>query len=270
MAATLALCGVLVMLYPPAASWWAESTAAGRLAVHAEQNRSLDPAARSALLTAAEDYNATRVTGLVVDPFSNVEGADAHGIDDDARDYLAQLAHDPEGIMARVRVPGIDVDLPVYHGATEETLRRGSGHLYGSSLPVGGPGTHAVLTGHSGLPEAKLFTAVHDLRAGDDVFIDVLDRTLAYRVTGAEVVEPTDVAGLAVRPGEDLLTLVTCTPIGVNSHRLIVHAERVDLPDGGAPPEPSRPFPWWAVLAVVAVLAWAATVLAPAGQPRRH
>ena len=130
--------------------------------------------------------------------------------------------------MGYVEIPSIDVALPIYHGTDEAVLQVAVGHIEGSSLPVGGPGTHTVLSGHRGLPSATLFTDLDQLDMGDVFLLHVLGETLTYQVDQIRIVEPDDVSLLALEEGEDLCTLVTCTPYGVNSHRLLVRGYRVE------------------------------------------
>lgn len=164
--------------------------------------------------------------------------------------YLSLLNPLGDGMMGYVSIDSIDVNLPIYHGTSETELQTGVGHLVGSSLPIGGPSTHTVLAGHSGLPSARLFTDLEDLRKGDIFVITTLGMRLGYEVDSMDVVLPEDVHDLKIEEGEDYATLVTCTPYGINSHRLLVRGHRVDLPpeeldalvDGAA-------FPWvWAAL----------------------
>ena len=133
--------------------------------------------------------------------------------------------------MGYVEIPKIDVNLPIYHGTSEEVLQRGIGHLIGSSLPIGGEGCHSVLTSHSGLAGARLFSDLDQLMPGDTFFLHVLGETLAYEVTEINAVLPYETDLLLAAPGEDLCTLVTCTPYGVNSHRLLVRGLRVPNED---------------------------------------
>ena len=133
-----------------------------------------------------------------------------------------------DGIMGYVEIPAIGVNLPIYHGTEESTLDRGVGHLLGSSLPVGGTATHCVLTGHSGLAGQKMFSDLNLLKAGDLFFLRVMGETLAYRVTDIYTVLPEDTGKLTIDAGRDLCTLVTCTPYGVNSHRLLIRGERTE------------------------------------------
>lgn len=135
------------------------------------------------------------------------------------------------GVMGTIRIPKISVKLPIYHGTSESALASGAGHLYGSSLPVGGKNTHAVLTGHRGLVEAAMFTRLDEMRVGDYFYIEVMGRTLGYQVDRITVIEPNDTSQLKIVPGEDRVTLMTCTPYGVNTHRLLVSATRSAIPD---------------------------------------
>lgn len=196
-----------------------------------------DPAATD---PAAPDQTATG-------PADSASGSDGPGLD-----YLDQLRLGTSDTMARLRIPTIGASLPVFHGTSDETLERGVGHLQGSALPVGGAGTNSVLTGHSGIPQSRLFTDLHDLVAGDLITVEVVGETLTYQVDRIDTVLPTETDLLQPVPGADLLTLVTCTPIGVNTHRLLVQAHRVDeaaLPAAvvvaGAA---GAGFPWWGLV----------------------
>ena len=144
-----------------------------------------------------------------------------------SEDYDSQLNPGGNGIMGYVEVPRIRINLPIYHGTDAETLERGVGHLLGSSLPVGGESTHAIITGHSGLATQKMFTDLQQLREGDVFYLHVLDEVLAYQVFHTEAVLPHDTSRLGITAGEDWCTLITCYPIGVNTHRLLVQGERI-------------------------------------------
>ncbi len=144
-----------------------------------------------------------------------------------AENYDGQLDVAGNGIMGYVEIPKIQVNLPIYHGTDAEVLDRGVGHLLGSSLPVGGENTHTILSGHSGMASQKMFTDLEQLVPGDVFYLNVLDETLAYRVTEINTVLPYETDLLGIVPGEDLCTLVTCTPYGVNTHRLLVRGSRI-------------------------------------------
>lgn len=154
------------------------------------------------------------------------------GKKDGRRTYWDMLAVGDEGgaVMCTISIPAIDVSLPVYHGVADDVLQRGAGHIPWSSLPVGGEGTHCCIAAHRGLPDRTMFTDLDLLKKGDLIILNVLNRTLAYEVTGTEVVEPDMVENLLLRENDrrDLLTLVTCTPYGINTHRMYVHAERTE------------------------------------------
>ncbi|NMN01226.1 sortase family protein [Bifidobacterium sp. DSM 109958] len=175
------------------------------------------------------------VMGEAVDPFKSVAGhSTASGGDDSAasKDTEYQSLLDTgNGVMGSIVVPKVSIDLPIYHGTSEEALAAGSGHLYGSSLPVGGADTHAVLTGHRGLVEALMFTRLDEMEVGDFFYVKVMGETLGYRVDRITVIEPDDVSQLKIVPGEDRVTLMTCTPYGVNTHRLLVSGTRQAIPN---------------------------------------
>lgn len=144
-----------------------------------------------------------------------------------SEDYADQLDITGTGIMGYVQIPSIGVNLPIFHGTSDAVLSKGVGHLLGSSLPIGGESTHAILTGHSGMASQKMFTDLEQLKAGDVFYLDVLGEGLAYQVDDIHVVLPHDTSQLGIVPGEDYCTLVTCTPYGVNTHRLLVRGSRI-------------------------------------------
>lgn len=161
-------------------------------------------------------------------------GATGDGNKDSASSKDAEyqrLLDTGDGVMGSIRIPKISVDLPIYHGTSEQTLASGAGHLYGSSLPVGGKDTHAVITGHRGLVEASMFTRLDEMRVGDYFYIDVMGHTLGYKVDRITEINPDDTSKLKIVPGEDRVTLMTCTPYGVNTHRLLVSALRSAIPE---------------------------------------
>lgn len=168
-------------------------------------------------------YNRRLLQGgvLLTDPF------DTSQLDPSAMPYAGLLNTDGEGGMAYLRIPAIDVELMIYHGTEEEVLQKGVGHLQGSSLPVGGTGTHCVLSAHTGLNDKKLFTDLDQLKKGDIFYIHVLGKVLAYQVDQIRVVLPEETEDLKINAQEDYVTLVTCTPYGINTHRLLVRGTRV-------------------------------------------
>ena len=177
--------------------------------------------------------------------------------------YDEQLTFERDPMMSWVDIPSINVSMPIYHGTSDAALMAGVGHLQNTSLPVGGASAHCVLTAHSGMGNLRMFDDIRQLVPGDLVLLHTMGDTYAYRVTGSEVVWPDEVDSLAIEPGRDLLTLVTCTPYGVNDHRLLVHCERTDYnPDEAADAGSLANRHWgmreWAAL--VAVLALVALV----------
>lgn len=178
---------------------------------------------QAAELQECMDYNRGLLQGgvLLTDPF------DKSQLDPSAMPYAGLLNVDQEGGMAYLRIPAIDVELMIYHGTEEEVLQKGVGHLQGSSLPVGGTGTHCVLSAHTGLNDKKLFTDLDQLKNGDIFYIHVLGEILAYQVDQIRVVLPEETEDLKINAREDYVTLVTCTPYGINTHRLLVRGTRV-------------------------------------------
>lgn len=222
--ALLILLGASVALYPAAASWFSALAHSRETDRYVETVAGLHPGQRDAELEAAERYNTSLADGTrVVDPFSAV--AEATVKTDDP--YWTLLDPTGDGVLARISIPLLDLSLPAYHGTGADVLLEGIGHLQGTALPVGGAGTHSVLTGHRGLPQAEMFTRLDELEPGDAIEINGYADTLVYRVTGTVEVLPTDTGTLHPVAGRDLLSLVTCTPVGINTHRIIVTAERV-------------------------------------------
>ena len=179
---------------------------------------------------------------------------------DQVAPYEEQLIFDRDPMMSWVEIPSINVSMPIYHGTGEESLMAGVGHLEGTSLPVGGASSHCVLTAHSGMRNLSMFDDIHALEEGDLVLLHTMNQTLAYRVVGSEVVWPDEVESLAIEPGADKLTLVTCTPYGVNDHRLLVHCDRTEYVEQEAADQKSLLARHWgkreiAVLIVAAAMA---------------
>ena len=170
----------------------------------------------------ATEYNEELLPSILPDSFAEAE---ANGTDSN---YQSILNANGDGIMGYIQIPSINVKLPIFHTTSEEVLQIGVGHLEGSSLPVGGENTHSVLSAHRGLPSATLFTDLDKVQIGDDFFLIILGEYLAYEVDQIEVVEPDDTSLLQVEDGQDLCTLITCTPYGVNTERLMVRGHRVE------------------------------------------
>lgn len=172
------------------------------------------------ILANAEEYNNMlfQSNGAVVD------NLDTSILSDESYNSLLNQSN---GIMGSIEIPKIDVDLPIYHGTSDEVLQVGIGHIQGTSLPIGGENSHCVLSGHRGLPGSKLFTRLDEMKEGDLFFIQVLGETLAYKVYNIQVIEPDDVSVMEIQAGRDDCSLITCTPYGLNTHRLVVTGERV-------------------------------------------
>ena len=210
-----------VILYPLIANYLSEKNRSLIETQHTETIKQMDTSELDAARAAASAYNETLLT-VPDKPFTK----DALIKASESYDTLLNVRED--GIMGYVEIPVIDVNLPIYHGTEESTLDRGVGHLLGSSLPVGGTGTHCVLTGHSGLAGQKMFSDLNLMKVGDVFFLRVLGQTLAYKVVEIYTVLPEDTGKLTIDAGRDLCTLVTCTPYGVNSHRLLLRGERTE------------------------------------------
>lgn len=199
---------------------------------------------RLAALEEARVYN-TQLPGLgAADPWQNGVDVTTPGY----QRYLATLAS--ASAMARLKVPSVGIDLPVYHGTSTDVLSHGIGHLYGTALPVGGEGTHSVLTGHTGLATLTMFDNLTHMRTGDVFTVEVFGETLAYEVDQIATVLPEEVSHIAPEPGKDFMTLVTCTPYGINSHRLLVRGHRVPVPPQQQEQRYSSPWQTWMLIAI--------------------
>ncbi|MFH5877465.1 class C sortase [Arthrobacter sp. NA-172] len=260
----IAAVGLSPVLYPQAADWFSSINHNNQLSGYAQDVQQLEPSARTKILDRARDYNSRIPPGQLRDPYSAQTPTTA--LEGQLKDYQNQLNLANDDVIGRLRYPSLKIDLPTYHGTSDDVLAKGVGHLYGSSLPVGGPGTHSVLTSHSGIPNAELFNPLHHAKTGDIFTTDVLDQTFLYQVDKIEVVKPDDISSLKITPGQDTITLITCTPIGVNSHRLLVHATRIaELPKDApeqqtlAAPQTRTPFPFWIVYFAVGLTAFYTT-----------
>lgn len=213
--------GVCLLCYPAFSDYWNSLHQSRAIASYQEAVGDLDAQRYDELLAQAQAYNAA---------LPRDDGRFRPSADEQAA-YNAALDVSGTGIMGYIEIPKINVSLPIYHGTDAAVLQVAIGHIEGSSLPVGGAGTHCVLSGHRGLPSAKLFTDLDQLVEGDTFALHVLNETLTYEVDQILVVEPADVSALAIEEGKDYCTLVTCTPYGVNSHRLLVRGHRVENTD---------------------------------------
>lgn len=210
---------LVMMFYPWISNFVNQHQADITVDNYKKKEKSLSEEQKEEMWKKAQMYNADLAKNQVelTDPFVESKSAIKSGLI-----YNNLLNIDKSGMMCYLEIPCINVNLPVFHGTAASTLERGIGHLEGSSLPVGGKSTHAVLTGHTGLNNAKLFTDLTEVKEGDLFFLHTLGKDLAYRVIEIEVVLPEETQDLLIRKGKDLVTLITCTPYGVNSHRLFV------------------------------------------------
>lgn len=254
----LVLAGILCFSYPVCSTLWNNHVSKEISTAYDKYNHDQAGDVRRAHIRTAKRYNATRKDMLTRDPYGGDGQEDITNTPGYKR-YLKTL-EEPMGIIGIVKIPKIGVKLPIYHGTKEDTLARGAGHLYGTDLPVGGKGRHTVITAHTGLPNATMFDSLTDLKKGDYFYLDVQGETLRYKVFRINVVDPHDISLLQREKGRDLATLLTCTPYGVNSHRLLVTGYRV-LPDPVAPPEDHVQWPLWMTLFVIAMI-FSAAILA--------
>ena len=212
------LAGLSLLLYPSVSDYWNSLHSSQAVAAYDENIRNLNEDKYNEILSAARNYNRILAgTGMsfVLPPELK-------------KQYNDVLDIGGNGIMGYIEIPNINVSLPVYHGTGDDILQIAVGHLDWSSLPIGGESSHCVLSGHRGLPSAKLFTNLDKMSVGDTFMIRVLNEALTYEVDGIMIVEPYEVDSLRLEDGKDLCTLVTCTPYGVNSHRLLVRGHRVE------------------------------------------
>lgn len=271
-AAALMLAVALMLAYPTVGTIWENQQAREAAAQQTQQAETLkqqQPEKVVQALLDAHAYNQS-LTGIpLADPYSATSSEHDTAAWDN---YLHQLAD--TDVMGRIRVPNVGIDLPIHHGTSDEAMRTGAGHLYGTALPVGDTGARPVLSTHTGLRSATLFDRLTDVKIGDTFYVDVYGETLAYKVTRIDVITPDQIEALAPTPGKDLVTLMTCTPYAVNSHRLLVTGERVPY-DPATDPAPATaaataspvdfilnavtPLPWYMRLMGVASLGALAT-----------
>lgn len=219
------LAGLSLLLYPFVSDQWNTYRQKRLISSYDEQIAEKEEAGEidyDSEWEKANAYNEALLPSILPDSFAVAEASE-----EEDKEYMSSLNLNGDGMMGYVEIPKINVKVPVYHTTEEEVLERAAGHLEGSSLPVGGASTHSVISAHRGLPSAKLFTDLDKLEEGDHFLLSVLDETLCYEVDQVSIVEPEETEGLSVEDGEDLVTLLTCTPYGVNSHRLLVRGHRV-------------------------------------------
>ena len=212
------LVGLSLLLYPSVSDYWNSLHQSRAIATYAEAVAQVDDTDYEKMWEDAQRYNETLLNKSGRWNMSDEEWAE----------YYELLNVSGNGIIGYIEIPQIKVALPLYHGVDEAVLQIAVGHIEGSSLPTGGTGTHCVISGHRGLPSASLFTNLDELVEGDVFMMRVLDETLTYEVDQIRIVEPTDLSSLEIEEGKDLCTLVTCTPYGINSHRLLVRGHRIE------------------------------------------
>ena len=210
--------GLCLLLYPSVSNWWNSFTQSRAIASYMEMVENTSAEEQAAMLEAARAYNARLAAGET--SFLLDEEQDA--------EYRSLLDPSGTGVMGYIRIPAINVDLPVYHTVEDVVLQIAVGHIPGSSLPVGGADTHSLLSGHRGLPSARLFTDLNQLQTGDVFIFNILGETLTYQVDQIRIVLPEEVDQLSVVKGKDYCTLITCTPYGINTHRILVRGHRIE------------------------------------------
>ena len=255
----LLLAGILVLLYPVFATQFNNARQERIASEFSTVAENAGPDAVAENLRRADEYNLKASEAPILDPWLDAQRPGTAQY----QDYLSQL--NLNDVMATIKIPSIDVNLPIYHGTETATLDKGIGHLFGTALPVGGESTHTVLTGHTGLGNATMFDQLTSLKEGDVFYIEVPGRHLKYEVTDIRVVLPTETESLNKVEGKDLATLITCTPYGINTHRLLVTGERVPMDDDAVAAEAAQVKgsvmkPW-----MIAVLASVVVILAIAG-----
>ena len=226
----LMLAGLSLLLYPLVSNTWNNYRQTQLISSYEEAIVVADEKGQidyESEVLMANTYNTNLLPCILPDSFATAEAAE-----EEDEEYMSCLNLNGDGIMGYVQIPKIGIKLPIFHGTSDEVLQIGAGHLEGSSLPIGGESTHSVLSAHRGLPSASLFTDLDLMKEGDHFYINVLDETLAYEVDQILTVEPVDTTALAVEDGKDLVTLLTCTPYGVNTQRLLVRGHRVDYVEG--------------------------------------
>lgn len=229
------LVGVICILYPAVASYINELQYADVIKHYDREIQLVDEQTKQTMLAAAERYNESLAGDPVHDPFIVGSG---YAVPDNYNDVLNV---DGNGLIGYIKIPSLGLNLPIRHSTSDIVLSEGTGHIPQTSFPIGGEGTHSVITGHTGLPTARLFTDLIRMKEGDVFIIDVLGDKRAYAVDNIQVVEPDQVGSLHIEAGKEFVTLITCTPYGINSQRLLVRGVPTDMPEEGAI---TKPVPW--------------------------
>lgn len=254
----LVIVGLLVMLYPVYATQWNNVQQQKVAELYEQDIKEMTPEEKNQALEDARRYNDEHGDAPILDPWLARVSEDNVAY----QEYLKQLSGN--SAMSQVVIPSIESKLPVYHGTDDKTLQKGLGHLFGSALPVGGEGHHTVITGHTGLSNATLWDNLVDVEVGDAIYISTFGEKLKYEVHDIEVVLPEETDSLQPKEGEDLLTLITCTPYGINTHRLLVHAHRVpmDVEESHVFEDKASFMQWWMwllialALVIIAAMVW--------------
>lgn len=251
------LTGVTTALYPVTASWFSQYNQSQLIDNVSVEQKKLSPTEAEQHIAQAREYNRLLVGGAIVEAHQhkavgNIENEGNYN-------YFNLLNANESGAMGRLRINSIDVDLPIYHGTSDKTLTKGVGHLRGTALPVPGFSQRPVLTAHRGYPEATLFDNLDKVKEGDTFVIEVFGQPWTYKIYETKVIDPEDTESISIEEGRDIVSLLTCTPLGINTHRILVTGERIDptpiedVEQAGAPSTLPH-FPWWIVVAVAALI----------------
>lgn len=211
--------GVAIMCYPPMANFLATKYQKGVVNSYQKSIENHNTTQITTMIDEAKEYNAKLTQSTIQDVFTNPQQSAS-------KEYLDILNTGKDGVIGYLTIPKISEEIPIYHGTSTKTLQKGVGHLEGSSFPIGGESTHAVLSAHRGLPSAKLFTDLDQLKEGDEFYIHILGETLAYEVENTSIIKPFETENLSLKEGGDYVTLVTCHPYAINTHRLLVRGVR--------------------------------------------
>lgn len=210
-----------VLLYPTVSDYLSRIHSSKVIQSYEKSIVGLDQETKNKMLQEAQAYNSSLIgKEELYDPFMSIEKVDKY--------YMSLLNSNGDGVMGYIQIPRIDVKLPIYHTTSDKVLQKGVGHLQGTSLPVGGKSTHVALSGHRGLPSSSLFTDLDLLEIGDIFYMEVLGNTSAYKIDQIKIVLPTETKDLEIVDGKDYVTLITCTPYSINTHRLLVRGTRID------------------------------------------
>lgn len=237
----IVLIALVLLLYPAVSTQWNNYRQHQVADAYSHDVGKLGNEKSQEIVKKAQQYNKRNAAGPIIDPWNSRVSKDNKIY----QEYLQEL--NTLDAMTEVTIPSINVDLPVYHGTEDSTLSKGLGHLFGTALPVGGKNTHAVITGHTGMPNATMFDNLTKVKEGDSIYLNTYGKKMKYEVYSTEVVLPEETDSLWPKKDEDLITLITCTPYGVNSHRLLVHAHRVPMDNEDENNMSIHPFfmQWW-------------------------